>query len=519
MSTAAPPRSPSGPRARRGWSRRRPGPPEPFPLGRRARLPGRRELDPRLAATIVGLLLLAAVAIRLAIPRGIWLDEAISIHQAHLSLPALIQDLAHTDRHPPLHHIVLWLVHRLAGDGDLAMRVPSIAAGAALVPVVYRLGSELFDRRTGLVAALLATVSPILVWYSQEARGYALEALFATLAVLGCVRAIQRGRRRDWALHAVASALAVWTHWFALFVVLATEALLLSELVRRRRLRDPLRAWVTGWGLSTLALVGQLVPLGVLAAAQVQATGTSGGYAGAASSGGDGVSFYTTVANVSWALFGFHPDDVTRALSAIWPLLMLAALVVMGRGASRRAAVLLACALAPVVALLVLGVASPDVFDVRYFVAAVPAALVLFARLATSWPRTGASRLVVAGALALVLGVGLADQQLNPDNPRRYDFREALARTQAQMGPRDVLLYEPPELRFVLDHYAPDVVARPLDGRLPSREQAPGLVVLASFLDQERYKAVVDRQVGALRATRAEGPPGDLPGVTLRKFR
>jgi uncharacterized membrane protein len=472
-----------------------------------------------VAGGLVALLMLVALAIRLAIPRGIWLDEAISIRQAHLSLPDLIQDLAHTDRHPPLHHVVLWVVQRMAGDGDFAMRVPSIVAGVALVAVVYRLGAELFDRRTGLVAALLTTLSPILVWYSQEARGYALEALFCALAVLGCVRAIQRGRPGDWALHAVASALALWTHWFAVFVVLATEGLLLAELVRRRRLHVRLREWLTGWALSTLALLCQLVPLGVLAASQVRATGTGGGYAGAASSGADGVSFYTTVANVSWGLFGFHPDAVTRVLSAVWPLLMLAALVLLGRGVSRPAGVVLACSAGPVVALLMLGVVSPDVLDVRYFVAAVPAALVLIARLATSWPRTRRGRLAVGAVLALVLAGGLVDQQLNPDNPRRYDFREALSRAQARMNPRDVLLYEPPELRYVLAHYAPDVAARPLTRNLPSRAQAPRVVVLGAFLDQERYRAVVDRQVGALRATRTAGRRDRLPGVSLWTFR
>ena len=40
-------------------------------------------------------------------------------------------------------------------------------------------------------------------------------------------------------------------------------------------------------------------------------------------------------------------------------------------------------------------------------------------------------------------------------NPRRYDFREELAQVRAQARP-DVLLYEQPQLRFVLDRYAPE---------------------------------------------------------------
>jgi hypothetical protein len=516
--TFAPPQGVPESRTPRPWPAR-PRSAEPFPLGRRARLPVARSLRRGPAWAMVGLLTLVALGIRLAIPRGLWLDEAISVKQAHLGLPQLIQTLADTDRHPPLHHAVLWATVRLFGDSDLAVRGPSIAAGVLLVPVVYALGAELYDRRTGVAAALLTAVAPILVWYSQEARGYALETLFATLAVLGCARAVRHGRRRDWALHAVASALAVWTHWFAIFLVAATEVVILAAVLQRRRDRLQVRRMLTGWGLSSAALLCQLAPLAVLAYDQARATGTSGGYAGAAGGGSGGVSFYTTVSNVSWALFGFHPDGVTSVLSAVWPLLMLATLLLLGRGLSRASAMLLACALVPVVALLALGTGNPQVFDVRYFVLAVPPALVLLAHFGTAWPRTTTGRVLVLGAMAAVFAIGLADQQLDPKNPRRYDFREALASAQARMRPGDVLLYEPEELRYVLDRYAPDVTARPLDGVLPTRRQARHLEVLTSFADQPRYRQVIDRQLGALRATRQLQDHQSLPGVSLWRFR
>ena len=478
-----------------------------------------RDVRTSRAAVAVALLFLAGLAIRLAIPRGLWLDEAISVHQARLGLPELIQDLAEGDRHPPLHHVLLWVAMRTIGDGDLAMRIPSIAAGALLVPVVYALAAELFDRRTGVVAALLTVLAPVLVWYSQEARGYALEALFATLAVLGCARILQRGRSGDFALHAVAAALAVWTHWFALLIVAATELVVLAEFVRRRRLDEPVGPFLRRWVLATVALLCQLVSLGVLAVAQMRATGTGGGYAGASSSGEGAVSFYAMVANGAWALFGFHPDSVTEVLSAVWPLLMLATLLLIGRGVSRCTALLLACTAGPVLALLVLGLRSPDVFDVRYFVAVVPMLLVLLARAARTWPRSAVGRALATAAIAAVLAVALVDQQTNPDNPRRYDFREALAQVRAQARPGDVLLYQPSELRFVLDRYAPGLTARPLDGRLPTRAEAARVMVLTSFLDQERYKRVADRQLGVLRTTRTPARRDELPGVTLWRFR
>jgi hypothetical protein len=251
----------------------------------------------------------------------------------------------------------------------------------------------------------------------------------------------------------------------------------------------------------------------------MRATGTGGGFAGASASGEGAVSFYALVSNVAWAMFGFHPESVTEVLSAVWPLLMLATLLLIGRGVSRCSALLLACTAGPVLALLVLGLRSPDVFDVRYFVAVVPMLLVLVARAVRTWPRSVVGRTLATTATAAVLAAALVDQQTNPDNPRRYDFREALAQVRAQARPGDVLLYQPSELRFVLDRYAPRLTARPLDGRLPTRAEARRVTVLTSFLDQERYERVADRQLGALRTTRGPAGRDELAGVTVWRFR
>ncbi len=126
-------------------------------------------------------------------PRGIWLDEAISIHQAHLSLHDLFRNLYYGDRQPPLYHLTLWLTIRAFGDSEFAVRLPSLIAGTLVIPVLYELGRELYDRRTGLIAAAFAAVSPLLIWYSQEVRMYEFAALFGLLALLTQLRVIRNG--------------------------------------------------------------------------------------------------------------------------------------------------------------------------------------------------------------------------------------------------------------------------------------------------------------------------------------
>jgi hypothetical protein len=109
-----------------------------------------------------------------------------------------------------------------------------------------------------------------------------------------------------------------------------------------------------------VALACQLGPLAVLFASQLKHNGGLARMAGVSSSG---VSFYTTVSNVSWGLFGFHPGMVTGVLSALWPLAMLASLVTIGREASARVWLLLACAIVPALAAFTLGLAVPGAFD------------------------------------------------------------------------------------------------------------------------------------------------------------
>jgi hypothetical protein len=157
---------------------------------------------------------------------------------------------------PPLYYAVAWLWTQLTGTGEAGLRSVSAVAGIATVPVAYWLGAELSRRRTGVVAAALVAVNPMLLWYSQEARAYALFVLLTAVSMLYFLRALKRGRRRDSIAWGIASALALATHYFAFFPVVA-EALWLL----RRRGRSTGGAFPGIWiaGATGLALVPLVV--------------------------------------------------------------------------------------------------------------------------------------------------------------------------------------------------------------------------------------------------------------------
>jgi 4-amino-4-deoxy-L-arabinose transferase-like glycosyltransferase len=468
------------------------------------------------AVAAVALTTLIGAGIRLAGSRDLSVNEVLNVNQAQLPFGRLISHVVHHGVQPPLHPILEWLAIRVLGDSTFAVRLPSLAAGVALIPAIAWLAAVLFDRRTAVVAAVFASVGPILVWYSQEASGYALVALFGTLSLVGVARASRRSRPQDWALHVVAASAAVWSDWSAIFIVLAAEFPLAAGLLARRRNGTPLRGYVTAWALDTLALACQLVPLALLFASQVRG---HGGLAGVLDVSASSVSFYSAVSNVSWALFGFHPAVVTAALSAVWPLAMLASLLMVGRGVQRRPTLLLVCALLPAVGILLLGLFARGSFDIRYFLAAVPPVILLLARMTTGWPRSRTGMLIVAAGITVLLTAALVDQQRNPNNPRRYDYARAIASVQSEAGRSAAVYLAPGNLEAVVARQAPGLRTAPLSPRLATRAQAANVFVVKSFSNRPDLQHLVDRDIGALRATRHLVRRRRYPGVIVWWFR
>jgi uncharacterized membrane protein len=146
---------------------------------------------------------------------------------------------------PPLYYALAWLWTQVTGTGEAGLRSVSAIAGVATVPIAYLLGAELSSRRAGITAAALVAVNPMLVWYSQEARGYALFVLLTALSLLYFVRALDRGRRRDSVAWGVVSALALATHYFAAFPIAAEAFWLLRRRGRKSGGAFP-GLWIAG---------------------------------------------------------------------------------------------------------------------------------------------------------------------------------------------------------------------------------------------------------------------------------
>ena len=188
--------------------------------------------------------------------QSFWYDEWDTAFMTQQSFGDMLGRLGPVELTPPVYFVLTWLWAAPFGDSELALRSVSALAGVALIPVLYLAARDLVSRRAGLIAAWLAAVNPLLVWYSQEARSYSLMLLFSAAAFLFFVRALKdkdRGARQLY-LWGAASALAIATHYLSV-VLIVPEAVLLwiySGIPRRPLLGAFAIPVVTGLALLPL---------------------------------------------------------------------------------------------------------------------------------------------------------------------------------------------------------------------------------------------------------------------------
>ncbi len=202
------------------------------------------------------ILILLAFALRVYNLGGLefWFDEAISSNVAGLGWPGAVEYLrSEPFEHPPLYYLSLYPWQLLAGSSEFALRFYSVFWGLLFVPLLYALIRSLAGGRLAWLAALLATLSPFLVAYSQETRMYTLLPCLAVFALYTFHRAVERGRPRWWLAYAVLTAVGVATHYYFALVWVVTTAYLLLERRRRPEM------WLWGFAIQSLFFLAGVV--------------------------------------------------------------------------------------------------------------------------------------------------------------------------------------------------------------------------------------------------------------------
>jgi hypothetical protein len=326
----------------------------------------------------------------------------------------MLHAVARNESTPYLYYLLAWSWGRLFGLGEAGLRSLSALAGTLTVPIAYAAGAALVSRRTGVIAAAIVAVNPFMVWYSQEARAYALFGLLAALSVYFFARALH-GDVRWLAPWSATAAVMVATHYFAVFIV-AAEAGWLA-------LRQGRRALIAA-ALPTAALAAQL-PL-------ILEQRSNGGNLGQS-------PLAHRVAGIPKDLVVGYSFPAELAGTVVAALLVLAGIVLVfgaTSGERRRGALvaggIAAVAIAAPIAVAVLG---RDYVLARNMIAVVvPAAIFLAAGYAARRAGIAAAALLCALSLAIVGGVA-ADTRYG-----RTDWRGAAQQLGRATAPRAIVV-------------------------------------------------------------------------------
>ncbi len=320
-----------------------------------------------------------------------WLDEAYTVRVLDGSLGHVFSAVHHQESTPPLYYALAWLWGKAFGLSPWGLRSLSALAGTLTVPVTYAIGARIARPRAGLVAAALLAAAPLGVWFSQEARAYALATLLVALSLWCLVAALDGGgaARRWWVGWALSCALALATHYFTAFVIAPEIAWVLA----RSRSR-------AGWAaIGAIALAA--VALAPLALAQ-----SSTGHAAYIAELGLG----RRVLQVPKQLLVGYAVPV----QVLWTTLAMALVVLGAYGLWRdddhvrraRALALAALAAVAVVVPIALALVGLDYLDTRNVMAVLPIVAVVVGCGLTALPQR-ATRIATPALAAILLAVTL----------------------------------------------------------------------------------------------------------------
>lgn len=310
----------------------------------------------------------AALRVMVALRVSMWIDDGATLHAIRLPPGELVAERFRMG-HLPLFFLLFKGWSALAGEGLLALRLPSLIACTAAIPLVAALAGRIGGARAAVIAAALAMVHGTLLRFSAELRMYSWLALLGGAMMLAALRHAERPTAGRAAALGVLHLAMLQMHVSALLWTAPFFALLGLLMGGGGRSR----AWWLGVGTTFLAPLMITAPMLVYLRSKV-----------------DMGQFSKFEHGPEWRDLLQHPYELVMALGAtakgghVWklplgfvvPALAVALIARLNRGGDGAAPQVriaclyaLAALLPPVVAFVVSKVGVPVLGEPRYYIA------------------------------------------------------------------------------------------------------------------------------------------------------
>jgi len=396
--------------------------------------------------------------------KSLWWDESLSLQRAEEGLWNLLQgvltikdgigSIDTIDQHPFFSFLLQGTLIRVAGNSEYVLRFVSAAAATLMVPALW-VFARLFVRKqilpdaTPWMASLLAAASPFLLWYGQEARGYALWATLAVLSTYLLITALEVETASRWRRVAYVVALGAFlaTHYYAVFLLPVHALILIAHFWSRNR---------------RVAVVGTLIFLAASVLIMGYAYWNVVRQAGGANFPKISLGILLPDLLNAFTLGLSVNIDQVRWLDGVFAVLALlgAGWTLRSRQSIARGGWVLPLAVLVPVGVLLLGNTFQNLYmNARHMsLIAGPLLLLIGAGVALLWSQWHWGGRWAGGALMVLLLAGFAYSTVNYYSQEEYakdDYARFGAYLDGRIMPGDVVLYYPASSWRIFEYYAP----------------------------------------------------------------
>ncbi|MCX6018372.1 MAG: hypothetical protein NTZ50_07705 [Chloroflexi bacterium] len=377
--------------------------------------------------------------------RSLWLDEGFTLMRIFGSWSDLVRNIVYwngtytIDTNPQVYFFALKLWSVFAGRSEFVLEVFSLFGAVLFVPLCFAVTRGIFGARAGVLAAIAASLSPLLAWYAVELRMYSWVVNLAAFALLLLCRLLVRP-----------SLLALAMHYSFIGMLIAHGVLLLVVLLRAGNLR-PLQ-WA---GLGAAAVVALLLFAYIVDAPTLWVR-----FFGGAEYSYEFKPLYDVVGSIaSGMLFGINQRDPSGGwISWIFISAWVIGVVLLSgvRTRDRRSIAILASVLIPIGVWYGLSLVKPNFAGVRHLMLVLPAMLALLGAALDCIVRRSRIALILPTLLIAVNMYGLSGVLL-PSAEKQDDWRGVAQTVRSEWRPGDLVIANSGTPREVVQGYLADL--------------------------------------------------------------
>jgi cellulose synthase (UDP-forming) len=410
-------------------------------------------------------------AVYLFLPQSLRVDEAQNMWQASHSLSGTLSGSAESMQ-MPLYPTILHFWQLYFGNGVTTVRLLSLGAFLATIPLFYVVARQFLQRRWALLATVLLSLSPFINWLASDARPYALLGLLAVGSQFFFVRILNKNK--GWLAYGICAVLGLYTHYFFAVTLLVQVGMVLFSW---RGLPSIVRTKIMG--MVTVALAAWLPWLyyintrdPVLVMSLLPSSPSS-------------VDLFGVFSQFS---LGFQSNNISAMAIACWPLLILVGFFAVQRQlhVSTMMVYIAAAGLVPVGLAYVISLFTAQFFASHYMVAVIAPLTIVVVWLTSHYRRIFA---VAACSFAIVGSVvALHHQAYSPANPAKQDYQTAALAIGRLATPQDIVVLTSPKAMYPFGYYyrggAQLTTLPQLDSVVPTSSSVVSAAPLPSQVDK-----------------------------------